>query len=223
MGEEDLDRASAPVNDSSTATPPPPRRSVHRVLGGGQVADVLLWKRPKVGALLLIATSIVWFLFEQAGYSFLSLLANVLLLLVGILFFWAKSAAILNRPLPPLPNLEVSEDFIRKAADAARVWINQGLAIAHDIALGRNAKLFFQVATGLWLVSHIGTLLSFLTIAYVGVVLSLTVPVFYDKYQAQVDEKLCVAHKVLLTWYRKIHDTVLSRIPKTLKKEKKTQ
>ena len=39
----------------------------------------------------------VWFVFERAGYSLPSVLANALLLLVAILFFWAKSASLLNR------------------------------------------------------------------------------------------------------------------------------
>lgn len=211
---EDRDRASVPT---------PARKSVHRALGGGQVADVLLWKRRNVGIFLLVASTTVWFLFERAGYSFVSLVSNVLLLLVAILFFWAKSASILSRPLPPLPNLEVSADSVTMAADAARVWINHVLAIAHDIALGRDVKLFFKVVTGLWLVSYIGSLFNFLTLVYVGVVLSLTVPVLYDKYQDHVDEKLCAAHRVLLTWYGKVDDTILSRIAIPLSKEKKTQ
>eukprot|EP00268_Persea_americana_P019791 TRINITY_DN2017_c2_g1_i1.p1 TRINITY_DN2017_c2_g1~~TRINITY_DN2017_c2_g1_i1.p1 ORF type:complete len:225 (-),score=37.02 TRINITY_DN2017_c2_g1_i1:599-1273(-) len=224
MGEQDLDRASAPVNDSSsTATPPPPCKSVHRALGGGQVADVLLWKRRDVGIYLFMVSSTLWFLFERAGYSLITLVANVLLLLVVILFFWAKSASLLNRPLPPLPDLEVSEDFVIKTADAAQVWINYVLAIANDIALGRDVKLFVQVASGLLLVSLMGNLFNFFTLVYIGVVLSLTVPTLYDKYQDQIDDKLCVAHKVLSTWFRKFDAVVLGKIPLSLNKEKKTQ
>lgn len=44
-----------------------------------------------------MVSSTLWFLFERAGYSLITLVANVLLLLVVILFFWAKSASLLNR------------------------------------------------------------------------------------------------------------------------------
>lgn len=220
---EDLDRPSSPIKNSSTPPPTPPPKSVHRALGGGQVADVLLWKRRDFGIYLFMVSSTLWFLFEWAGYSLITLVANVLLLLVVILFFWAKSASILNRPLPPLPDLEVSEDFVIKTADAAQVWINYVLAIANDIALGRNVKLFVQVASGLLLVSLMGNLFNFFTLVYIGVVLSLTVPTLYDKYQDQIDDKLCVAHKVLSTWFRKFYDVVHSKIPLSLNKEKKTQ
>lgn len=63
------------------------------------VADLLLWKKWFGGIVLLISATTVWFLFERAGYNLLSFVANVLLLLVIILFFWAKSATLLNRYL----------------------------------------------------------------------------------------------------------------------------
>ncbi|KAL6013324.1 hypothetical protein ACLOJK_003817 [Asimina triloba] len=126
-------------------------------------------------------------------------------------------------PLPPLPNLEVSEDFIGKVADAARDWINRVLAIAHDIALGRDVKLFVEVVVVLWLVSFIGGLFNFLTLIFIATVLALTVPALYDKYQDHVDEKLCATHKVLLRGYRKIYDTVLRKLPVPLIRKKKIQ
>lgn len=49
------------------------------------------------------------------------------------------------RPLPPLPNLEMSEETAIKAADEMRVWVNYALSIAHDIAIRGNWRLFFKV------------------------------------------------------------------------------
>ncbi|XP_010271125.1 PREDICTED: reticulon-like protein B10 [Nelumbo nucifera] len=221
MGENDLDRSTS-EQDSFAVSHPVSRKSVHQLLGGGAVADVLLWKRWSIASFILVSTTAVWFIFERAGYSPLTLIANVLLLLVVILFFWAKSASMLNRPLPPLPNLEVSEEFVGKAAVVSRVWINRVLAVAHDIALGRDVKLFLQVASSLWLVSCFGSLLNFLTFAYIGVILSLTVPVLYDKYRDQVDEKLIITHKILLAQYRKLDDSILSKVSRP-NKEKKIQ
>lgn len=51
----------------------------------------------------------------------------------------------MSRPLPPLPDLEVSEDSVAKAADVIVEWINHGLSIAREITVNRNLKLFFQV------------------------------------------------------------------------------
>ncbi|KAK2985844.1 hypothetical protein RJ640_018710 [Escallonia rubra] len=199
------------------------RISVHRALGGGAVADILLWRKWSGGVVLLVASTILWFLFEIAGYNLLSFVCNVLLLLVVILFLWAKSASLLNRPLPPLPDLEVSEESILKAADGMRVWVNRALSVAREISVGGNLKLFLQVALGLLVISYVGSFFNFLTLVYTGVILSLSLPMLYDKYQDQIDDKLIVAHKIFQAQYKNFDDNVLRKIPLPVKKEKKTQ
>ncbi|CAA2972859.1 reticulon B11 [Olea europaea subsp. europaea] len=144
------------------------RFSVHLALGGGPVADVLLWKKWCGSVSLLVGSTALWFLFERAGYNLLSFISNVLLLLVAILFFWVKSASLLNRPLPPLPNLELSEEIAIKTADEMRVWVNYALSIAHDIAIGGNLRLFIQVTLGSWFISCIGGFFNLLTLLYIG-------------------------------------------------------
>lgn len=201
------------------------------------------------------------------------------------------------RPLPPLPNLEISENTVVRVSDALRVLINHTLSVARDIAVGRNIKVFLQVplpfrfffqhiilvfirwmlslfffffvffffclfliwcrvnlqvAFGLWVASYIGSLFNFLTLVYIGllftsntsltpqlldpicsliyfwidfagVLLSLSVPVLYDKYQDHIDDKLCVTHRIIQTQYRRIDENILRKIPMASYKEKKLQ
>ncbi|XP_027934596.1 reticulon-like protein B11 isoform X1 [Vigna unguiculata] len=199
------------------------RISIHRLLGQGLVADVVLWKNWRGAAALLVSSSTLWYLFERAGYNFLSFVANVFLLLVLILFFWAKAASILNRPLPPLPDLEISEDTVARVADAVQIWMNRALTVAHDIAIERNLLLCLQVVGGLWAISFIGSLFNFLTLIYICILLSLSLPVLYDKYQDQVDDRLRVIYGTIQTRYKKIHSMFLSKIPSQSHKEKKAQ
>jgi hypothetical protein len=44
----------------------------------------------------VVGTTVVWFVFECVGYSLPSVLFNALLL-VTIIFFWAKFVSLLNR------------------------------------------------------------------------------------------------------------------------------
>ncbi|CAM8994100.1 unnamed protein product [Rhodiola kirilowii] len=117
----------------------------------------------------------------------------------------------------------MSEDAVFKAIEEIRVWINYGLSFARDIAIGRNLKRFIQVAISLWFISYIGSFFNFLTLVYIGVLLSLSVPLVYDKYQDHIDDKLSIAHGVILTQYRKIDEKVLQKIQIPAGKGKKTQ
>jgi len=56
-----------------------------------------------------------------------------------------------------------------------------------------------------------------------GVLLSLSLPVAYDKYQDRIDEKVHVVHGIIHPQYQKIHRIVLSIIPNRPSKEKKVQ
>ncbi|KAJ1402894.1 Reticulon [Sesbania bispinosa] len=201
----------------------PKRISVHHTLGAGLVADVLLWKNWRGGVSVLVSATTLWYLFERAGYNFLSFSANVVLLLVVILFLWAKAANLLNRPLPPLPDLEISEETIARVADVLQIWMNRALSVAHDIAIERNLLLCLQVVGVLWTISYIGSLFNFLTLIYISVILSLSLPLLYDKYQDQIDDKLYVIHGIIQTQYKKFHSIVLSKFPKFTNKEKKMQ
>ncbi|KAH6773092.1 Reticulon family protein [Perilla frutescens var. frutescens] len=187
----------------------------YRALGGGAVADVLLWRKRNQSVLILVFSTFLWLLFEKAGCNLLSFISNVLFLLVVILFLWAKSAALLNRPLPPIPNLEVPEDVVVKAADETRVCINHALSIAHDIAIGGDLKIFWQLAIGLWFISFIGSLVNFLTLVYIGVLLCFSIPLLYDKNQALIDDKLNAAYRMA----QKLQNMITS----TGSKEKKNQ
>jgi hypothetical protein len=64
----------------------------------GAVADVLLWRRKEVAGGLLAAVVASWALFYCVpGYTLLSFVSQVLMILLTVLFVWAKAAQLLNR------------------------------------------------------------------------------------------------------------------------------
>jgi len=197
------------MGDSASSS----RVSVHQSLGGGSVADLVLWRNRSGAMILLVSSTGFWFLFERAGYNLLSFVSNVVLLLVAILFLWAKSATVLNRPLPPVPNMEIPEEFAVKAADDLRVWINHLLSIASDITIARNPIRLLLVSLVLWAVSYVGTLINSLTLVYIGILLSLSVPIVYEEFQEHIDDKLNSTSKLIRSISRKI--------PMPVSKEKK--
>lgn len=49
------------------------------------------------------------------------------------------------RPLPPLPDLDVSDETFLAVAEVMCDWGNRALSIARDIAIGGDLKVLLQV------------------------------------------------------------------------------
>ncbi|KAH7553795.1 hypothetical protein ACOSP7_029348 [Xanthoceras sorbifolium] len=197
------------------------QRTVHDVLGGGLFADVILWRQKNLTVGILLVTLAAWLVFERSGYTLLSLVSSVLLLLFGILFLWAKSAAILNRPAPPLPELYLSEEMANEVTAFIRSHVNDLLSVSQDIALGRNSKLFFKVALCLWLISFVGGLTDFLTLGYTSLVILLTLPAFYERYEDHIDKYTIMGYRKLKQLYVNFDEQFINRVRKWILETKK--
>ncbi|TXG58747.1 hypothetical protein EZV62_016576 [Acer yangbiense] len=197
------------------------QRTIHDVLGGGLVADVILWRRKNLTVGILLVTLAAWLVFERSGYTLLSLVSSVLLLLFAILFLWAKSAAILNRPAPPLPELHLSEEMANEVTVFVRTHVNDLLSAFQDIALGRNSSLFFRVALCLWLISFVGGLTDFLTLGYTSLVIVLTLPAIYERYEDHVDRYTIMGYRKLKQLYVKFDKQCVNRVRKWILETKK--
>lgn len=194
--------------------------TVHQMMGGGRAADVILWKRRHVSFGIIVVATVAWLLFERSGVSLLSICSDVLLILVVLLFIRANYAASKNNQPQTLPELVLSEEMVNNAAASFRVKINYALLVAHDITLGKDFRLFFKVVICLWLLSAIGSVLSFFTLAYIGTILSITIPALYNRYQDHIDRFAGLIHQQMSHHYKIVDENVISRIPRSLSKDK---
>ncbi|XP_073124186.1 reticulon-like protein B16 [Henckelia pumila] len=194
--------------------------TVHQMMGGGKAADVLLWRRRHVSFGVVVIATIAWLLIERSGISFLSLCSDVLLILILLMFLQANYAVFRNKPLQTLPELVLSEEMVNNAAASFRVKTNYMLLMAHDITLGKDFRLFFKVVIALWLLSVIGSLISFFTLAYMGIIISVTVPALYDMFQDHVDRYADVVHRKFSKHYKIVDENLHSRLPRTMSKDK---
>ncbi|KAK4277740.1 hypothetical protein QN277_015691 [Acacia crassicarpa] len=161
----------------------------------GSVADILLWKRWHISFGVIVVATVAWVLLEWTGLPFLTICSDVLLILIVLLFFLANYAALRNKQPPALPELVVSEEMVNNAAASIRVKINNVLLMAHDITLGKDFRIFFKVVVFLWLLSVLGSTVSFFTVAYIGTLVAFIVPVLYGKYGGFVDKCCGMIHK----------------------------
>ncbi|XVF55135.1 hypothetical protein PTKIN_Ptkin06aG0012200 [Pterospermum kingtungense] len=181
----------------------------------------MLWRRGNLTMGILLVTLAAWVVFEKSGYTLLSLVSSVLLLLIVILFLWAKSAAILNRPAPPLPELLLSEEMVNQAGAFVRCHVNGLLSAFQDIALGKDTRLFFEVAAYLLLISVVGGLTDFLTLGYTSLVLILTVPALYERYEDYVDSYIIIGCRKMQQLYVEFDSKFVNRIRNWIVERKK--
>jgi len=62
--------------------------------------------------------------------------------------------------------LNLSIEVTSEVAVFVRSQVNAGLSVFHDIALGKDPKLFYRVAVWLLLISVVGSCTDFLSFAY---------------------------------------------------------
>ncbi|WJX48961.1 hypothetical protein P8452_35457 [Trifolium repens] len=196
-------------------------RTLHEILGGGQVADLILWRKKNQTVMILLVTLATFVVFERSGYTLLSLVSNVLLLLVVILFLWAKSAAILNRPAPPIPHLHLSDEMTNEMAAFIQTRVNNLFSVSQDIALGKDSRLFLKVAAYLLLISVVGGFTDFPTLAYTSLFIVLTLPALYERYEDYIDRFVLRCYKELCQLYRKINEEYISRVQYWMLEKKK--
>ncbi|EEE59016.1 hypothetical protein OsJ_10757 [Oryza sativa Japonica Group] len=120
----------------------------------------------------------------------------------------------------PLPELVLSEEMVSNAAASFRVKVNNMLMIAHDITLGKDFRLFFQVVLLLWLLSVIGNFCSSITLAYFGTIALVTIPALYSKNQEQVDRYAGMVHRNISRHYKIVDENVMSRLPRSFIRDK---
>ncbi|CAN0913188.1 Reticulon-like protein B16 [Linum grandiflorum] len=128
--------------------------------------------------------------------------------IVAVTFAWF----LFERQPQSLPELVVSEEMVNSVAASFRVKINNMLLMAHEITLGKDFRLFFKVVLSLWLLSAVGSYFSFFTLAYIGTVLSVTVPALYSKHEERVDRCFGMIQKR----FKIVDESVVSRIPQSL-------
>ncbi|TYJ99012.1 reticulon-like protein B9 [Cucumis melo var. makuwa] len=188
------------------------RRPIHDIFGGGRVADILLWKDKKMSAGLLLGMTVLWFLFEVVEYNFVTLICHISITSMLIFFIWNP---------PRFPEAILKESTFKDVASTLHRRINQFLIKIFDIAYGKDLPLFFLAIVSLYLLSVIGSYISFLNLLYFGFVALETLPFLYEKYEEEVDQFAGKAISQTKKSYRNFDAKFLNKIPRGPVKDKK--
>ncbi|XP_059659171.1 reticulon-like protein B9 [Cornus florida] len=192
-------------------------RPLHAILGGGKVADVLLWKNNQLSAAILAGFTIIWFLFEVVEYNFVSLVCHISILTMLIVFVWSHGAGLINRNPPDIHHIRVPESTFR--------WlfakINGLLLKFFDISRGKDLTHFFVTIAFLWILSVIGNYFSSLNLLYIGFLCLETLPVLFERYEKEVEILARKGNRDMKKLYKRLDSRILNKIPRGPVKEKK--
>ncbi|TXG59510.1 hypothetical protein EZV62_014083 [Acer yangbiense] len=98
----------------------------------------------------------------------------------------ANAVASTNHEPPDLPGLEISEQSTMAVANSCRGIVEEAVRWIFHVSIEREWIVFAQVVGGLLSLSYIGTFTDLLTFLYIGIVMGMTVPLIYVKYDDKI-------------------------------------
>ncbi|XVF09544.1 hypothetical protein REPUB_Repub07fG0103200 [Reevesia pubescens] len=196
-------------------------RPMHAILGGGKVADVLLWRDEKLSAALLIGVTAIWFLFEVAEYNLVTLLCHISIATMLVIFIWCMSAEYFGWNRPKIPELLSNEHAFGVVVSSFHRRFNQFLLKFLHIAGGNDPVQFFLVIISLYIISVIGSCCDFVNLLFIGFLCMQTLPYLYTRYEKEVDYHAGQMTRKVSKMYRRFDSRVLNKIPRGPVKEKK--
>lgn len=214
---------SSDSDDSRSSYSAPTRRflahdrPMHASFGGGQVADMLLWRDKTLTASMLIGFTVIWSLFEVMEYNFVTLLCHISMSIMLILFIWSMGAGFVDWTPPDFRAFMISDSTFK--------WLcgkfNSMLVKFYEISSGKDFRTFFLAISSLWILSIIGNYFSSLNLLYLGFVCLATLPALYERYQNEVDYLVSQSNQDMKKLYNKFDNEVLNKIPRGPVKQKK--
>ncbi|KAJ1282704.1 hypothetical protein BS78_03G071200 [Paspalum vaginatum] len=189
-------------------------RTLHEALGGRRAADIVLWRDKKASACILAAATAAWFLFEVAEYHLLTLLCYAAMAGMLVFFLWTNASSLLNLPVPRVPETLLSERATRQAIHGVHSRVSRLVEALYDIACGKDIKMFVLTVVSLYIASVVADCFSSLTLLYLVVLGTMTVPALYEQYESEVDHLVARAVHDLRTHFADMDSGVLRKIPR---------
>uniref|UniRef100_A0A0E0JMQ0 Reticulon-like protein n=1 Tax=Oryza punctata TaxID=4537 RepID=A0A0E0JMQ0_ORYPU len=212
--------------DQNVRMPFQGHKSIHKLLGGGQVADILLWKNRNLSAGVLAGATLIWFLFDVVEYNIIPLLCQIAILAMLVIFIWSNAAPLLDRAPPRIPEIIISEHTFRELALTVHYKLANTVSVLYDIACGKDLKRFLlswtnnqivydiKVVGSLLVLSAIGSSCTLTSLLYIGFLCAHSLPVLYQRYKTEVDHLVAKGSDDIQKFYKMVDSNLLNKIPR---------
>ncbi|XP_072347707.1 reticulon-1a isoform X4 [Scyliorhinus torazame] len=180
---------SEPDDDSPISQTPTPTSSV---------IDLLYWHDIKQTG--IVFGSVLLLLFSLTQFSVVSVIAYLALAALSATISFRIYKSVLQavqktdegHPFKAYLDMDatLSEEQIQKYADSALVYVNCTVKELRRLFLVLDLVDSLKFAVLMWLLTYVGAIFNGLTLMIMAVVSMFTLPVVYEKYQAQIDQYL---------------------------------
>ncbi|MBN3317244.1 RTN1A protein, partial [Atractosteus spatula] len=164
----------------------------------GKAIDLLYWRDLKQTG--IVFGSVLLLLFSLTQFSVVSVIAYLALAALSATISFRIYKSVLQavqktdegHPFKAYLDVEISlsQDQIQKYADNAQAYVNSTLKELRRLFLVQDLVDSLKFAVLMWLLTYVGALFNGLTLLIMVVVSMFTMPVVYEKYQAQIDQYL---------------------------------
>nr|XP_043635102.1 3beta-hydroxysteroid-dehydrogenase/decarboxylase-like [Erigeron canadensis] len=169
--------------------------NIEKLLGSGEVADILLWRDEKRSFISFLGVTFLYYWFCSCERRFISSTCQFLVLIIVVLFGYAKLLPKVNGYARFLPCFEVSEMSVRSSVRTmATIWNGVG-HFAKSLAEGNNWSLFFKVIVSVYLfkllvVNHFPTSMG------IGLAFSFVFFFVYEQHDVEIDGLVGVVYEI---------------------------
>ncbi|GMH28572.1 hypothetical protein Nepgr_030415 [Nepenthes gracilis] len=162
---------------------------VEKLLGGGKVADILLWRDEKETFTYFLALVLLFYWVLLGGRTFISSASQFLLLAILLLFvhnILPMNIGGFSFQEMPLSSFQISDSGMKYIFGTLACLWNEGIHITKSLAQGEDWDMFLKVAIPLYLLKLILSLPLKLMVAAASVI-AFTSFFTYEQYEEEFD------------------------------------
>ncbi|KAE9620436.1 hypothetical protein Lal_00019069 [Lupinus albus] len=189
-----------------------------KMLGGGKVANVLLWRDEKTSFTYFTVLVLLFYWFFLSGRSFISSAAGLLLITTLLLYgYCLLPSKLFNFSIPRMPtsSFEISNTTMKGLVATILYQWNKGFQIIRRLGKGNDWSTFFKVAVVLYFLKLILSVSKLLTtLIGIGLVFAFMAFFVYEQYESEIDglvDVLFTQLKELMTYLMRILPVSKSR------------
>ncbi|XWS33660.1 hypothetical protein CRYUN_Cryun22dG0101600 [Craigia yunnanensis] len=187
----------------------------------GTFRDIILWRRKKLSATVLLISTATWILLEVYQFNFITVASWLAIFIVASLFLRGNVLKLLGKEPPNLSHLEISEHTASEITNTCLTVIEEVFRWMFHVTVEGDWFVFARTVAGLLLLSYIGSFIDFLTLLYIGIKMVMTVPVIYVKYGDQIKRFREMVKAELRRFYETFDEKVMRKMKNKIVKQEK--